>query len=64
MPYYLICNMCNEKETFIGMKVGDFDVRFKSRMKQHISGCGDGDSTCKFLRHVFKCDSKNGNLNE
>ena len=60
--YYLKCNMCKKKETYIGKTVGDNIVGFKSRMNQHISDSRTGVSTCKFPMH--KCGLKNKNLIE
>ena len=62
--YYLKCNMCNHRTTYIGKTVGDLAVGFKSRMNQHISECRDGISTCKFPRHVHNCGIKNNRLKE
>ena len=44
--------MCNEKETYIGKKLGENTKRFTVRTNQHISDCKAGVSVCKFLRHV------------
>ena len=46
--YYLKCNMCKKKETYIGKTVAHNIVGFKSRMNQHITDSKTGDSTCKF----------------
>ena len=46
--YYLKCNMCKKKETYIGKTVGHNIVEFKSRMNQHIIDSRTGASTCKF----------------
>ena len=62
--YYLKCNMCNHKTTYIGKTIGDISVGFKSRMNQHISESRDGISTCKFPRHVYNCGLKNNCLKE
>ena len=35
--YYLKCNMCMQKKTYIGKTVCDNIVGFRSRMNQHIS---------------------------
>ena len=43
--YYLKCNMCYHKGTYIGKTVGDNVVGFKSRINQHISDCRTGIST-------------------
>ena len=64
MIYYLKCNMCKKKETYIGKTVGDNIVGFKSRMNQHISDSRTEDSTCKFPIHNYKCGLKNKCLNE
>ena len=56
--YYLRCNMCEKKETYIGKTVGDNIVGFKSKMNQHISDSSTGVSTCKFPIHVYKCGLK------
>ena len=37
---------------------------FKVRMNQHICGCRNGNSLCKFPQHVFKCGTEKGNLIE
>ena len=44
--YYLKCNMCDYKETYIGKTVGDNVVFFKSKTNQHISDCRTGISAC------------------
>ena len=62
--YYLKCNMCDHKETYIGKTVRDNVVGFKSRISQHISDCRTGVSTCKFPIHVYHCDIKNKCLKE
>ena len=49
--------MSNKKETYIGKTVRDFNVGFKSQMKQHISKFRESDSTFKFSGHVFSCAS-------
>ena len=64
MIYYLKCNICKQKETYIGKNAGDNIIGFKSRMNQHISDSRTGVSTFKFLAHVYKCDLKNKCLNE
>ena len=46
VAYYLECEMCNKKETYIAKTKG-----FKIRINQHISNCKTGFSTCKF--HVM-----------
>ena len=40
--YYLKCNICADKETYIGQTVGDHVVHFKSSINQHISDCRTG----------------------
>ena len=62
--YYLKCNMCKKKETYIGKTVGDNIVGFKSRMNQHISDSRMGNSKCKFLIHDYKCGLKSKCLKE
>ena len=62
--YYLKCNMCNKKTTYIGKTIGDLTVGFKSRMNQHISESRTGISTCKFPRHVYNCGLHNNCLKE
>ena len=57
--YHLKCNMCREKETYIGKTVGDNTVGFKSRMNQHTSDSRTGVSICKFPIHVYKCGLEN-----
>ena len=56
MIYYLKCNMCKKKETYIGkIIIGKTDiVRFKCRMNQYISDTRTGVSTCTFPIHVYK----------
>ena len=49
--------MCHEKQTYIEKTIGNNTTGFKVRINQHISGCKTGDSTCKFLRHVYDCDT-------
>ena len=56
--YYLKCNMCKKKETYIEKTVGDNIVGFKSRMNQHISENRTGDLTYNFPIHVYKCGLK------
>ena len=56
--------MCNEKETCIGKTKADNTKGFKVRINQHISDCKIGDSTCKLMRHVYDCGSKNNCLEE
>ena len=58
--YYLKCNMCDHKETYIGKTFGDNVVGFKSRINQHISDC----RTAKFHIHVNYCALKYKSLKE
>ena len=37
--YYLKCNMCGYKETYIGKLVDDSFLDFKSRVNQYSSEC-------------------------
>ena len=62
--YYLKCNMCKKKKTYIGKTVGDNIVGYRSRMNQNTSNSKTGDSTCKFPIHVYKYGLKNKCLNE
>ena len=62
--YYLKCNMCKKKETYIGKTVGDNIFGFKSRMNQHISDSRTGVSACKFSIHFYKGGLKSKCLNE
>ena len=62
--YYLKCNMCKKKETYIGKTIGDNIVGFKSRTNHHISDSRTWVSTCKFTIHDYKCGLKNKCLNE
>ena len=50
--YYLKCNTCGHKETYIGKLVDDSFPDFKSRVNQYASECRMGISTFKFLIHV------------
>ena len=59
--YYLKCNMCDHKETYIGKT--DV-VGFKSRISQYISDCRTGISTCKFPIHIYHCAMTNKCLKE
>ena len=61
--YYLKCNMCKKKETYIRKTVGDNMAGFKSGMNQHISD-RTGVSTCKLPIYVDKYSLKNKYLNE
>ena len=62
--YYLKCNKCQKKETYIGNSVGANIVGFKSRMNQHINDSRTRDSTCKFSINVYKFGRKNKCLNK
>ena len=52
--YYLKCNMCDHKETYIGKTIGDV-IGFK---------INNGISTCKFTIHVYHCAINNKCLKE
>ena len=56
--YYLKCNMCDHKETYIGKTVGDNVVGFKNRISPNISDCRTGTSTCKFPIRISLCHEK------
>ena len=58
--YYLKCNRCEHKETYIGKTVGDNVAGFKSRINKHISDC----RTAKLLIHVYHCALKYKSLKE
>ena len=62
--YYLKCNMCDHKETYIRKTVGDNVVGLKSRINQHISDCRTCYSTSKFPIHVHHCAMTNKCLKE
>ena len=62
--YYLKCNMCDHKETYIRKTVGDNVVGLKSRTNQHISDCRTCYSTSKFPIHVHHCAMTNKCLKE
>ena len=62
--YYLKCNTCKKKETYIGKTIGDNIVGFKSRTNHLISDSRTWVSTCKLTIHVYKCGLKNKCLNE
>ena len=47
--------MGNKKETYIGKTVRDFNVGFKSQMKQHYRNLEKVNPHFKFSRHVFSC---------
>ena len=64
VTYYLKCEMCNEKETYIGKTIGENTKGFKVRANQQISDCKTGNSTCKLPRHVCVCGNKNNCLDE
>ena len=61
---YIKCNMCKEKEFYIGKTVDDNIVGFKSRMNQHMSDSRTKVSAYKFPIHVCKCSLKNKCLNK
>ena len=61
--YYLKCNLCKKKKTYIGKTICENIIGFKSTMNQHISDSRTGDSTCRFRIHVYKCGLKNKCLN-
>ena len=50
--YYLKCNMCDHKGTYIGKTIGDNVVGFKSRISQHIIDCRTNTFACKFPIHT------------
>ena len=62
--YYLECNICEHKVTYIGKTVDRNVVGFKSRIDQRNSDCRTGISTCKFLIHVYHFAMKNKCLKE
>lgn len=62
--YYLKCNMCNKKTTYIGKTQGDNVHGFKQRMNLHISESKRGKSTCHFPKHVYECGIKNNCFKE
>lgn len=47
--------MGNKKESNIGKTVRDFNVGFKSQMKQHYRNLEKVNPHLKFSRHVFSC---------
>ena len=57
--YYLKCNRCLGKTTYIGKT-----VNLRLRTNGHISGCRLGNGPDKFDNHVFKCNSDNIELKE
>ena len=57
--YYLKCNMCGHKETYIGNTVGDNFVGFKSRINQPITDCKTSIFTFKFPIHAYHYAMKN-----
>ena len=61
--YYLKCNMCDNKKTYIGKMVGDNVVGFKNRFNQHSSDSKTSNSTRKFPIHVYPCAIKSKCLN-
>ena len=56
--YYLKCKMFNEKETYIGKRIGDNTKGFRVGINQHISDCKTGVPTCKIGCHVYACGIK------
>ena len=62
--YYLKCNMCHHKETYIGKTNRENVVGLKSRINQHTSFCWTGTSTGKFPIHVYHWAMKNKCLKE
>ena len=62
--YYLECNICEHKVTYIGKTVDRNVVGFKSRIDQRNSDCRTGISTCKFLIHVYHFAMKSKCLKE
>ena len=57
--YYLKCNICDHKETYIGKAVDNNVVGCKSKINQHISDYRTGTFTSKFPIHVYHCAMKN-----
>ena len=54
--------MCNNKERYIWKMIGSCCcnvIGFKSIINQEISDCRSGNSTYKFLIHVYHCAMKN-----
>ena len=62
--HYLKCKMCSEKERYIAKTTGDNGKGFKVKINQHICNWKQGDSICKFPRHVYDCGTKNYCLEE
>ena len=60
--YSLKCNMCNEKETYIGKTKGGNAKGFNIRINQQIFDCKTEVLTCKFRCHVYDCGVKNNCL--
>ena len=58
--YYLKCDMCSEKETYIGKPIGDTVKDSKVRIEQHISDGKTGNS----LRHISSCGVESNCLQE
>ena len=52
--YYLKCNMCKKKETYIGKNVGDNTVELKSKMSQHISDSRTGVSIVVWKTNAYQ----------
>ena len=58
--YYLKCKICY----LYWESKSRQHKRFKVRIYQHISCYKTGDSTCKFVRHVYNFSIKNNCLEE
>ena len=56
--YYLMCNMCNDSETYIGKT-----NNLRLRTNNHITGCRCGNGPNIFGNHVFHC-GRNNNCHE
>ena len=52
--------MCNERKKYFGKAIEDNTFR----INQDISDFKTGNSTCKFLRQVYNCGTKNNCLEE
>ena len=63
--HYLKCEMCNEKEIYIGKTIETDNAKgFKIRINQHISDYKTAVSTCKFPCHVYNCGITNNCLEQ
>lgn len=51
--------MC-KLETYIGKSIDNANIGYKTRMNDHILESQTGNSSCKFLRHIYQCGIKNG----